>query len=140
MTKNIIFDMGNVIIDIDVPATYRAFADLAGISEEEATAIFHEKNFYYNLEVGKTDNQTFRNQIRASFGDKLTDHAIDEAWCALLKEMPKRAPRQDFGTWKIVQHFFIEQHQLHSHQRRFRKSSSYGTRFFKPVPNPVLLL
>jgi len=81
--------MGNVIIDIDVPATYRAFADLAGISEEEATAIFHEKNLYHNLEIGKTDNQTFRNQIRASFGDKLTDDEIDKAWCALLKEMPK---------------------------------------------------
>lgn len=76
MIKNLIFDMGNVIIDINVPATYRAFADLAGISEEEATAIFKEKNFYYKLEIGQTDNATFRNSLRESFGEKLMSKLI----------------------------------------------------------------
>ena len=32
--------MGNVIVDVEVPVTYRAFAKLAGISEEQSTAIF----------------------------------------------------------------------------------------------------
>jgi glucose-1-phosphatase len=89
MIRNIIFDMGNVIIDIDVPETYRAFAAFAGISEEEATAIFNDNNFYYNLEVGKIDDQTFRHHVRGAFGAGLTDFEIDKAWCALLKEMPK---------------------------------------------------
>lgn len=89
MIKNLIFDMGNVIIDIDVPATYRAFADLAGITEEEATRIFDEKQFYFKLEIGETDNAGFRNSLRESFGEKLTDEEIDKAWCRMLKEMPK---------------------------------------------------
>ncbi|MBE9460561.1 HAD family hydrolase [Dyadobacter subterraneus] len=89
MIKNLIFDMGNVIIDIDVPATYRAFADLAGITEEKATGIFDEKQFYFKLEIGETDNAGFRNLLRESFGEKLTDDEIDSAWCGMLKYMPK---------------------------------------------------
>jgi epoxide hydrolase-like predicted phosphatase len=89
MIKNLIFDMGNVIVDVDVPVTYRAFAKLAGISEEQSTAIFEEKQFYFNLEIGKIDNAAFRNLLRTSFGDQLTDDEIDTAWCAMLQYMPK---------------------------------------------------
>lgn len=88
MIRNIIFDMGNVIIDIDIPATYRAFAQLAGISEEEATALFQAKAFYHQFEIGQTDNKTFRNLMRGEFGSQLTDQEIDLAWCALLLDMP----------------------------------------------------
>jgi epoxide hydrolase-like predicted phosphatase len=89
MIKNLIFDMGNVIVDINVPVTYRAFARLANISEEESTAIFEEKQFYFNLEIGKIDTATFRNLLRESFGDQLTDDEIDVAWCGMLHNMPK---------------------------------------------------
>jgi len=89
MIKNLIFDMGNVIVDVEVPVTYRAFAKLAGISEEQSTAIFEEKQFYFNLEIGKNDTATFRNLLRASFGNQLTDNEIDTAWCAMLQYLPK---------------------------------------------------
>lgn len=88
MIKNIIFDMGNVIIDIDIPATYRAFANLAGIAEEEATALFQAKAFYHQFEIGQTDNATFRNLMRGEFGSQLLDEEIDRAWCGLLLDMP----------------------------------------------------
>jgi epoxide hydrolase-like predicted phosphatase len=89
MIKNLFFDMGNVIVDVDVPVTYRAFAALADISEAESTAIFEEKQFYFNLEIGKIDNAAFRNLLRESFGNQLEDEAIDIAWCGMLKNLPK---------------------------------------------------
>lgn len=81
--------MGNVIVDVDVPETYRAFAKLADISEEQSTRIFEEKKFYFNLEIGKIDNSEFRNLLRDSFGGNLTDEEIDTAWCAMLVNLPK---------------------------------------------------
>jgi epoxide hydrolase-like predicted phosphatase len=89
MIKNIIFDMGNVIIDIDVPTTYRAFADLAGISEEEATQRFHAKDFYHRFEIGEITNDEFRDLMKNEFGENLTGDQIDVAWSALLLDMPK---------------------------------------------------
>lgn len=81
--------MGNVIVDVDVPETYRAFAKLADISEEQSTQIFEEKKFYFNLEIGKINNSEFRNLLRDSFGENLTDEEIDKAWCAMLVSLPK---------------------------------------------------
>lgn len=81
--------MGNVIVDIDVPETYRAFAKLAEISEEQSTQIFEEKKFYFNLEIGKINNSEFRNLLRNSFGESLTNEEIDKAWCAMLVDLPK---------------------------------------------------
>lgn len=88
MIKNIIFDMGNVIIDIDVPLTYRAFARMANLSEEEATRLFHEKAFFHQFEIGKVNEADFRNSLRQEFNSHWTDEEIDQAWCALLLEMP----------------------------------------------------
>ena len=88
MIKNLIFDMGNVIIDIDVPLTYRAFAQMAHLSEEDATRLFHEKAFFHQFEIGKVNETDFRDSLRNEFKVNWTDQEIDEAWCALLLEMP----------------------------------------------------
>ncbi len=80
--------MGNVIIDIDVPLTYRAFARMANLSEEEATRLFHEKAFFHQFEIGKVNEADFRNSLRQEFNSHWTDEEIDQAWCALLLEMP----------------------------------------------------
>ncbi|OZI08082.1 haloacid dehalogenase [Siphonobacter sp. BAB-5385] len=89
MIKNLIFDMGNVIIDIDVPLTYRAFAELAGISEEEATRLFHEKAFFHQFEIGKINEADFKALLRKEFNSDWSDETIDTAWCTLLLDMPK---------------------------------------------------
>lgn len=88
MVKNLIFDMGNVIIDIDIPRTYHAFAQLAGITSDEATRLFHEKAFFHQYEIGKVDDTAFRDLLRREFAAGWSDDAIDTAWCALLLDMP----------------------------------------------------
>lgn len=88
MVKNLIFDMGNVIIDIDIPRTYNAFAGLAGISSEEATRLFHEKAFFHQYEIGKVGDAEFRDLMRREFSASWSDADIDTAWCALLLDMP----------------------------------------------------
>lgn len=93
--RNILFDMGNVIIDINIPLTHRAFAKLANLDDATADELFRSKAFFRHFEGGEIDEAAFRTTMKrefnrdASIGNAWTDSAIDEAWCALLLEMPK---------------------------------------------------
>lgn len=89
MTKNIIFDMGNVIIDVDIPKTYNAFAKLAGMPIDQVKDFFEMQGYYHAYEKGAFDDIAFRNHVRDHLGKTLTDEAIDTAWCDLLLDMPK---------------------------------------------------
>lgn len=95
MIKNILLDMGNVIIDIHIPLTHRAFAKLAGLDDDAATELFREKAFFRHFETGDVPEADFRTMLKREFqrdanvGDAWTDSAIDEAWCSLLLDMPK---------------------------------------------------
>ncbi len=90
MIKNLLFDMGNVIIDINIPLTHRAFAQLASLDAEAANELFRAKAFFRHFEVGEVSESEFRAMLKREFrGEAWTDSAIDAAWCALLLEMPK---------------------------------------------------
>jgi putative hydrolase of the HAD superfamily len=90
MIKNILFDMGNVLIDINIPLTYRAFGKLAGLDDATTDELFRTKAFFRHFEGGEIDEATFRATMKREFGGEAwTDPVIDEAWCSLLLEMPK---------------------------------------------------
>lgn len=87
-TKVIIFDFGNVIINIDVPKTYRAFAQLCGKTEEKVVALFEENEVFKRYETGLFEEDEFRDAIRQILGFPLNDYEIDQAWNALLLDIP----------------------------------------------------
>lgn len=87
--KNIIFDLGNVILNIDIPRTIGIFSEWAGISADEVSALFAENNLFKNYETGHWDDTTFLNQIRQITGNShWNDEQITEAWNALLLDIP----------------------------------------------------
>ncbi len=89
--KNIIFDLGNVLLNLDFDASLQAFAKLGAKSE-----VLDDKNTYsdpifYALEVGETTPEEFRNQIRKILNnEKVEDRHIDDAWCAMIKDIPEK--------------------------------------------------
>lgn len=87
--KNIIFDLGDVILNIDVPIASKSFADLSGREQSEIVAIFKESEVFRQFETGFMDEPTFRNYVREilNFPD-LSDEAIDTAWNSLLLDLP----------------------------------------------------
>ena len=90
--ENIIFDLGNVIIDINFSLTFQAFAKLSnGYSTEEIAEIMTDQKLWLDYEKGLfTDNQ-FRTTLRSKLLLNATDIDIDEAFCALLLPVdPKR--------------------------------------------------
>jgi len=81
--------MGNVIIDVDIPKTYEAFAQITGATFEQVVHFFETEKNYHSFEKGDMNDESFRSKIREYFQTDLSDDAIDAAWCSLLLDMPK---------------------------------------------------
>lgn len=87
--KNIVFDWGGVLIEIDYYATIEAFNKLGF---EDFKAFYSQKNqmeFFIGFEIGKHSPDQFRNYIRDVLKQDLPDKIINDAWCAMLLDIPK---------------------------------------------------
>jgi len=83
--KNIIFDLGGVIIDIEPERSLRAFEKYAnGLSEPSV----YRHQLFHELETGQITPASFREQIRTVLKLDIADEAIDECMFAMLGEIP----------------------------------------------------
>jgi len=91
--KNILFDLGGVILDLDVNGTLGAFLDM-GFPKELLT---YPQNMYtdifFRYETGQFSTSEFRDAIREYAGVKFTDSEFDNAWCRMLARVPNRRTR-----------------------------------------------
>lgn len=92
--KNLIFDLGDVIIPIDLTAPIRNFAMLASMDEDEVRAIWQEHDLINQYETGLIDDQVFRDHVRrllknrSEAPDRWADEVIDTAWNTVLLDLP----------------------------------------------------
>ena len=87
--KNIIFDLGSVLLDIDVDRTLRSFDEM-GVSGKQLEEIYKDpENFFLLFEKGAIDVDTFRNAFRTLSDNHLTDQQINDAWSAMVVGFPK---------------------------------------------------
>jgi len=77
--KNVIFDLGVVIMNIDPQLTVEGFKRLgfSGKWNENDELIF-------KMEKGELTEPEYRDEIRKIFHLEASDKQIDEAWCALI--------------------------------------------------------
>lgn len=82
--KNIIFDLGGVLLDIDTNKTTTAFEHL-GVKNFNNNYSLHKADALFDdLEKGKVTEQDFYEGIREMAKQPLQDDQIREAWNALL--------------------------------------------------------
>ena len=86
--STIIFDLGGVLINLDVNRSVESFASLSGLSGEEVYSKFIDDEWSYAFEKGEIDAPTFRNEVRKSLNTDLSDKQIDASWNAMLLELP----------------------------------------------------
>lgn len=87
--KNIVFDLGNVIIDIDVPLAARSFAELSGQRPEDVLELFGSSGLFGQFETGKLDAPGFRAYVRELLENPdWEDAVVDAAWNSLLLDIP----------------------------------------------------
>ncbi len=87
--ENIIFDFGGVILDIDPQLTINELVKLGYHSKEK----LNSKDFYLNVirkfERGIYTPEIFRDKLRDYLQLELTDQQVDDAWNALLFDIPR---------------------------------------------------
>lgn len=86
--RNIIFDLGGVILNIDFKKTEAAFKLLGWDSFSDYISQFHISDLFENYETGKIDDLEFVEGISTLMGKAANNENIIEAWNALLLDFP----------------------------------------------------
>ena len=90
--KNIIFDFGNVILDIDIALTIKAF-DKFGIDELNSEDIHpYQRDFFLDIELGVISDDEFLEKLRVKYPSaiNISDEEIWKAWNVLLLDFDPR--------------------------------------------------
>lgn len=86
--QNIIFDLGGVIINLDMDRTHQAFLHLAGGGEVPEFSLTVQHEIFKRFEVGAIDNAAFLDGLRELIGP-YTDEQLITAWNAMLLDIPQ---------------------------------------------------
>jgi putative hydrolase of the HAD superfamily len=86
--KNILFDLGGVLINLDRERCIREFQKLGIKHIEEQIGNSFKSGLFYQLEEDRITPDEFRNKIRGMSSKQVTDNEIDNAWNSFLLEIP----------------------------------------------------
>jgi putative hydrolase of the HAD superfamily len=87
--KNIIFDLGGVILNINMQLTENALNSLGIDNFSEQIRQRNIPSFFREYEAGKIDDAAFIRSIRSLTKRAVTEEEIVNAWNALLLDFPK---------------------------------------------------
>jgi putative hydrolase of the HAD superfamily len=82
--KNIIFDLGNVLYDIDFEIMYKRFHELGIPNFENHFTLNQSDPLFFDLEKGFIDEVTFCSRFNQLYNLSLNKDQIIEAWNSLL--------------------------------------------------------
>lgn len=88
MIENILFDLGGVLLTIDMYKTTGAFTSLGWQQASMHSISNSGYPVFENLETGKDNAEQFRENIRKVLPGKASDEEIDQAWNAMLVDFP----------------------------------------------------
>ncbi len=87
--KNIIFDFGGVIIDIDYKRSIDAFVKLGCSDFGKIYSQASQTEIFDKIDKGLISNDEFRNELKKYFPPETTVQMIDDAWNAILIGIPE---------------------------------------------------
>jgi len=88
--KNIIFDFGNVLFDLDLPKWEKELSHLYGSQFDLAWKELRKKNVFELYETGGMQTPEFISNLRFVSGMSLDEKAVVAAWNAIFVAMPAR--------------------------------------------------
>lgn len=149
--KTIIFDLGGVLINYSIEATIEKFKQIGCMNASAFINPYKQSGVLLQLERGEIRPEDFHNAIIRDIGHAVDPHAIDDALCSFLLDIPeykldmlldlRSQGYQVFmlsNTNRIMMHFMME--------HRFRQQGltvdayfdrlflSYRMKLVKPYP------
>jgi len=87
--KALLFDLGNVLLPIDLSLTYQAFSQLSpSFSSEEIQSKINNEGLWLGYEAGLLTDDEFRNLLRDKLDLDCSSDEFDHAFSALLLGFP----------------------------------------------------
>lgn len=132
--KNIIFDLGGVLLNIDYNAPIREFKKLGITNFEELYSKASQKRLFDEFETGKISPADFRNNIRRLSNSNHSDSSIDLAWNSILLDFPIEN-KELLSTLKLNYRLFLLSNTNDIHIACFEQNlvNTYKTNFLPDV-------
>jgi len=87
--KNIIFDLGGVLLNIDIKRTQEHFKNLGVHNIEEYFRFGHGAGAFIDYEAGLINDQQFVESLKGMIGSSVSDQDVIDSWNAMLIDFPK---------------------------------------------------
>src|SRR5574344_585875 len=87
--KNLLLDLGGVVLDVDYHKMVETFKSYNIPDFEKYYTQKNQVEIIDLFEEGKCTIEEFRNGIRDLVGVNLTDAQIDKAWFSMILDLPK---------------------------------------------------
>lgn len=89
MIRNIIFDLGGILIDLDFDKTHAKFAELGFTEMNQIFGLGKAASFVKEYELGNINDEEFLQSVRSVTNIEGEDDEIIAAWNALLLDFPE---------------------------------------------------
>ena len=86
--KNIVFDLGGVIVTLDHNEVLRHFREFGIEDAEKWLNPYHQNGIFLELEAGRLSREEFYDALREKTGKPVTNEAVDAGWLGFMKEVP----------------------------------------------------
>jgi glucose-1-phosphatase len=133
--KNIIFDFGNVLFDLDLPKIPQGFAALAGDQYQAAMEQLRRNRVFELYETGGMDTEEFLTQICNSIQPAPDPEQVKTVWNAIFVDLPKHrlefllTLRQRYKVFLLsnindlhlrwIEDYLIREHGIHDFESRY---------------------
>jgi len=87
--KNIVFDLGGVLITLDRSEAVNRFKEAGLINAPELLNAYHQKGIFLELEEGKLSKEEFYEAVRREARKYVSNDTVEHGWMGFLKEMPE---------------------------------------------------
>lgn len=137
--KNIIFDLGGVLMNIDPKRTIDAFGQLGMEQLVGDKGLTYDHDIFYRMEQGQITPDEFRNGVQELLPAPVSFAEIDAAWTAMLFDIPAirvqllKNLRNDFRIYLFSNTNAIHVDKFHSdfrNQYDFEVSSLFDKDFY----------
>jgi len=137
--KNIIFDLGGVLLNIDPKKTIDAFGQLGMEQLVGDKGLTYDHDIFYRMEQGQITSDEFRNGVQELLPAPVSFAEIDAAWTAMLFDIPAirvqllKNLRNDFRIYLFSNTNAIHVDKFHSdfrNQYDFEVSSLFDKDFY----------
>ena len=89
MIKNVIFDMGGVIVDLYRDRAARYFRDIGVSDADNFVGSYHHKGIFIDFENGKINTPEFCRLLCKHTGKNIQREDIEDAWRSIIEPPPE---------------------------------------------------